>query len=416
MSIISIFGASYCDADLVARRVADALGYKYIDQEVVDWAAQRFDVAPEKLLRAIRGSSSVLEKFVHEGKKRFAYLKAAIAEHVMQDNVVYHGFLGHFLNRDISHVLKVCLFANRDFRVAKAAEAEGLSIKRALKKIRKYDDECRRFTRRLFDLDPWEEELYDIRIPMDSTSVDDAVKLICERARDEAFQATPLSQRAMEEFAFAAKVNIALAEHGHDADVLSEHGHITIFLNTTPSRPDRLKDELFEIASKVDGVKSVNVLVKPEYEQELREPAADQPSKVLLVDDEREFVQTLSVRLQMRDLSSAVAYDGEEALSYVEQEEPEVMILDLRMPGIDGVEVLRRVKKTHPNVEVIILTGHGTEKDEALTREMGAFAYLEKPVEIDELARTVRQAYEKINREKAERQRKERAEEEHGIS
>jgi DNA-binding NtrC family response regulator len=124
------------------------------------------------------------------------------------------------------------------------------------------------------------------------------------------------------------------------------------------------------------------------------------PSKVLLVDDEREFVQTLSERLQMRDLPTAVVYDGEQALSYLNEEEPEVMILDLRMPGIDGVEVLRRVKKEHPAVEVIILTGHGTEKDAILTSELGAFAYLEKPVEIDKLAQTVKAAYEKIRKEK----------------
>jgi DNA-binding NtrC family response regulator len=63
------------------------------------------------------------------------------------------------------------------------------------------------------------------------------------------------------------------------------------------------------------------------------------------------------------------------------------------------------VKKNHPDVEVIILTGHGSEKDEALTRELGAFAYLEKPVEIEALAKTVRDAYEKIRRKKAERER-----------
>ena len=72
------------------------------------------------------------------------------------------------------------------------------------------------------------------------------------------------------------------------------------------------------------------------------------PSKVLLVDDEREFVQTLSERLLLRDMGSAVVYDGESALNLVNSDEPEVMILDLKMPGIDGIEVLRRVKESHP--------------------------------------------------------------------
>jgi DNA-binding response OmpR family regulator len=92
-----------------------------------------------------------------------------------------------------------------------------------------------------------------------------------------------------------------------------------------------------------------------------------------------------------------VAYDGEEALSLVKSEEPEVMVLDLKMPGIDGIEVLRRMKKEHPNVEVIILTGHGSEREKELARELGAFAYLEKPVDIDVLSQTMKEAYRKLN-------------------
>jgi DNA-binding NtrC family response regulator len=120
----------------------------------------------------------------------------------------------------------------------------------------------------------------------------------------------------------------------------------------------------------------------------------EQPSRVLLVDDEREFVQTLSERLEMRDVGSAVAYDGESALKMVEDEEPEVIILDLRMPGIDGIEVLRRVKKTHPHIEVIILTGHGSEDDRKQCMELGAFAYLQKPVDIEALSETLKRANE----------------------
>jgi two-component system, OmpR family, response regulator CpxR len=116
---------------------------------------------------------------------------------------------------------------------------------------------------------------------------------------------------------------------------------------------------------------------------------------VLLVDDEREFVQTLSERLQMRDMGAAVAYDGDSALKLVNEDEPEVMILDLKMPGIDGFEVLKRIKKDHPEIEVIILTGHGTDADEELCMKLGAFAYLQKPVDIEILSATLQKAYAK---------------------
>jgi DNA-binding NtrC family response regulator len=117
--------------------------------------------------------------------------------------------------------------------------------------------------------------------------------------------------------------------------------------------------------------------------------------RVLLVDDEEDFVRTLSERLQMRDLDSQTAFDGEEALELMEDGIPDVMVLDLKMPGIDGMEVLRRMKKLYPGVQVIILTGHGSDKDEAQARRLGAFEYLQKPVNLEYLMAVLKRAYQK---------------------
>ena len=115
--------------------------------------------------------------------------------------------------------------------------------------------------------------------------------------------------------------------------------------------------------------------------------------KVLLVDDEQKFVEALSERLQMRDMENETVYDGEEALSFVDDKEPDVMVLDLKMPGIDGMEVLRRVKKKFPAIQVIILTGHGTDRDEEESRRIGVFDYLKKPVDIDLLVSRIKAAH-----------------------
>ncbi|MGO9123115.1 MAG: response regulator [Desulfomonilaceae bacterium] len=115
--------------------------------------------------------------------------------------------------------------------------------------------------------------------------------------------------------------------------------------------------------------------------------------KVLMVDDEEDFVTTLSERMKLREVDSEVALDGEQALQRVEEDIPDVMVLDLKMPGIDGLEVLRRVRKAYPQIPVVILTGHGSEKDEAEARRLGAFEYLQKPVDIEKLMRTLRKAY-----------------------
>jgi DNA-binding NtrC family response regulator len=122
--------------------------------------------------------------------------------------------------------------------------------------------------------------------------------------------------------------------------------------------------------------------------------------KVLLVDDEQEFVESLSERLSLRNLTAGVALDGEQALEAVERDEPDVMVLDLRMPGIDGIEVLRRVRENHPGVAVVVLTGHGTEEDEKEAIRLGASAYLKKPVDVDQLVGVLHRAWNRLKRSK----------------
>ncbi len=116
--------------------------------------------------------------------------------------------------------------------------------------------------------------------------------------------------------------------------------------------------------------------------------------KILLVDDEEEFVKSLAERLSIRDLGPDIVFNGEQALSFVQVQEPDVMVLDLRMPGISGMEVLSQIRKKHPDIQVIILTGHGSKHDENQALRLGAFDYLEKPVDIDKLVLKMRKAYE----------------------
>jgi DNA-binding response OmpR family regulator len=121
--------------------------------------------------------------------------------------------------------------------------------------------------------------------------------------------------------------------------------------------------------------------------------------KVLLVDDEIAFVNTLAQRLRMRKLLVDTVYDGEQALSYIKEIEPDVIVLDLKMPGLHGIEVLREIKKIKREIQVIILTGHGTEKDEEEAKKLGGFDFLRKPADIDLLLAKIKEAFsEKLQR------------------
>jgi len=405
MAVISIFSGSFCDGDAVADVVTRKLGYQRIDQELIEAAARTFQVSRERLLRAMLGSAPLLNRFTYEREKNLAYIRATLAELIRRDNVVYHGFAGHLLPQDISHVMRVCLIANMDYRVTRAMEAEKLSESQTLNRIHKEDADRGRWTRYLFGHDPYQEDCYDMVIAMHLTDPEGAAEMICSNARKEALRTTDRSHRKAEDFILAARVNIALAEKGHDVDVSADGGEVLIQVKKYTSRLESVCRQLRGVADQVPGVVRVDckpgekfvppsLIVSPED--------FEAPTRILLVDDEHEFVHTLSERLQTRQLESAVVYDGEEALKFVAGDEPEVMVLDLKMPGIDGLEVLRRMKRDHPGVEVIILTGHGSEREEKIAMELGAFAYLHKPVDIDVLARTMKEAYRKIGRKPPE--------------
>lgn len=131
-------------------------------------------------------------------------------------------------------------------------------------------------------------------------------------------------------------------------------------------------------------------------------PAEDKPAgalKVLLVDDEEDYVRTMAERMEMREVGSGVALSGEDALSQLEADLPDVMVLDLKMPGMGGMEVLEYVKNHYPRVQVIILTGHGSDAEKVEARRLGAFDYLQKPVDIGDLMDSVRRAGEAGARE-----------------
>jgi DNA-binding NtrC family response regulator len=129
------------------------------------------------------------------------------------------------------------------------------------------------------------------------------------------------------------------------------------------------------------------------------------PTRVLLVDDEKDFVEMLSLRLNEVEEKVTVAYSGKECLETLKTKEIDVVILDIKMPGMDGIETLREIKKRFPLVEVIMLTGHGSTETAVEGMKMGAFDYLMKPADFDDLTAKM-EAARKRKEEQEERIRK----------
>lgn len=399
MPVIVVDAASYCNGPEVVGALADRLGLELRDDgPLFALAAERFGVAAKKLDRLMHGPPSFFGTPKRERQRLLAVLRACMANQVQTDGWLYLGLAGHLLPPKLTHVLKVCLAGTREWRVEQAV-AGGLGRRDAERQVTRDDEVRAEWTGLVAGAGPWDKTLFDVFIPMQDTAVGDAVEMLAGYAGQPVLSLTPAAAQSARDVLLAAEVGLVLAEEGHDVDVEAHHGQVTVLIKQHSLFLERHQRELEQLARGVDGVRTATARPGPDY----REPGVafnvelELPTKVLLVDDEREFVHTLSERLQARRFTPAIAYDGEQALEMVANEEPEVIVLDLKMPGIDGIEVLRRVKRTNPRTEVIILTGHGSDREQELAAELGAFAYLRKPVDLDVLTETMRAAYRKVS-------------------
>ncbi|MCB2147844.1 MAG: response regulator [Deltaproteobacteria bacterium] len=402
MPVISLFSGSYCNEKQVVQEIGAQTGYRLIsDNEIVAEASRLSDIPENRIERVFADKTSVFNRLTRERERSLAYLRLVLAKNLSEDDLIVGGFAGQLIPREIHHVLRVCLIADMNSRIAVAAGERHITQAEALKIIHREDEKCAAWMYMLYGAkDPWSASLYDISFPTDKTSPDEIAKIIEKSIATSVIKLAGRSKTAVDDFNIAAHVEIALAKKGHTVGIDVRAGAVTLTINKHVLMLNRLEEELKEIAGREPGVTSVETKVGPGYYQTdvYRRQDFEAPSKILLVDDEKKYVQTLSKRLMMRELESAVVYDGESALEMAREDEPDVMILDLRMPGIDGIEVLRRVKKTHPAIEVIVLTSQGSEADKKTCMELGAFAFLSKSVDIDELSKTIKAANEKIRR------------------
>jgi DNA-binding NtrC family response regulator len=129
------------------------------------------------------------------------------------------------------------------------------------------------------------------------------------------------------------------------------------------------------------------------------------PVKILIVDDEKDFVEMFSLRLTRQGEKVSIAYSGQDALDLLEKTPIDVVILDIRMPGMDGIETLKKIKASHPLVEVILLTGHGSTETAVEGMKEGAFDYLMKPADFEDISKKLANAWKRKD-EQEERIRK----------
>jgi two-component system response regulator CpxR len=399
MKIVTVFSGDYCSADSFLEQLQDRTGYRLVEDDIiVRNAASLSGLTEEEICRCFTSKTSVFNEFTHKKKFAIASLRLALASEIEKQPAIVHGFTGLLLPQNLENLLRVCFIATLPYRLEIGKKQMGLSDDALRKTIETMDYESAAWTKHLFSIsDPWSPSLYDMVISTDSKPAEVVVERIMNRIRQKKRGMDSTAGFDKKDFQLAVKIEMALCKAGHDVSIQVQNGNVSLTINKQVLMRSRLESELTSIAESIPGVRTVNTHVdgNAEIEHIYRKHSDEHPSRVLLVDDEQEFVQTLSERLQLRGIGTAVAFDGETALDFVQEDEPEVMIVDLRMPGIDGMELLKRVKSIRPEIEVIILTGHGNENDREQSMKLGAFAYMQKPVDIERLNSFLKRAHEK---------------------
>lgn len=263
MAVITISRGSYSHGKEIAENVAEKLGYDCISREILIEASKDFNIPEIKLFHAIHDSPTFLDRIIFRKEKYIAYIQAAILKHLKKDNVVYHGFAGHFFVQDVAHVLKIRIIASMAERVKVVMQRNRLSREKAVKYIHKIDEQRRKWSQQLYGIETADPTLYDMVINIGHLTLDDAVDIICHKAGLKRFQTTPQSRRKIEDLSLAAIAKAAIIERFPSSQVSCQNAVVCIRIETALALEEKATAEIKEILKEFAEIKEVRVGVVP---------------------------------------------------------------------------------------------------------------------------------------------------------
>lgn len=405
MSSIAIFPCTFTPGEEIVGELSKNLELEvYKDLDLIEEAMGQCDINRERLKDYMYGKTSVFNQFTLEKEKIVNLFKTILAERLDDSRqYLFHGFLTSLIPARVTHVLKVLIVDTKQNRIDYAVN-QGISKRDAKKAVKAHDISAYTWTDFLFSKEAYDSSLYDMVIPVENKGQAALIETITKNFHTTSVLQNSASRQAIADMRLETMAQGRLLDAGHKMTVRCQDGNLTLIVDNNVLNFSKLEQELTDLVAAIPTVKNVAVERSAKYRESIyRRQRFELPSKVLFVDDEKDFVQTVSQRLISRDVGTYGVYNGEDALELVTEDKPDVMVLDLKMPGLHGVEVLRRTKELAPDVEVIILTGHGTNEDMKQCMELGAFAYMNKPFDIEELSATIKAANEKVRQRDGDR-------------
>lgn len=263
MAVITISRGSFSFGKEIAETIAEKLGYDCISREILIEASKEFNIPEIKLFHSIYDSPTFLDKIIFRKEKYIAYIQAAVLKSLKKDNVVYHGFAGHFFVQNVSHVLKVRIIASMPERVKAVMQRNRLSRDEALKYIHKIDEQRRKWSQKLYGIETTDPSLYDMVINIGHLTLEDAAEIICHKVSLKRFRTTPESRQQMDDLYLAASAKAAIIDKFPSSQVTCQNGIVRVRIETALSLEEKTTAEIKGILKGFTEIKEVRVNVVP---------------------------------------------------------------------------------------------------------------------------------------------------------
>ena len=263
MGIITISRGSFSMGQFIAEKLAEVMGYECVSREILLKASKDFDVPEVYLRSALQNAPSIFDRFKHGNKKYIAFIREAFLEKIQKDNVVYHGFAGHFFTKDIPNVLKIRVVADIDFRIKRVMVNENVSEDEARKMILNIDEERRKWSMYLYGIDTRSPDLYDIVLNIECLKVDGTVKRLTGMANLPCFQTTKDTREKIKNNLIAARAYSVLVNTYPEANVKCKDGKILVSIESSFAVEKVISKKIKSLLKDIEGVKEIRIFVIP---------------------------------------------------------------------------------------------------------------------------------------------------------
>ena len=261
--------------------MAGRLDYECISQEVLLEASRTFDLPEQKLFASLHDAPGLMERITHVRQRVIDSIQTALLEHVVRDNVVYHGFAGQILLDGIDHVLKVRVIADMEERINLLMLRQHISRDEAISRIDREDEERVEWYRSVYRIDGSDPRLYDLVLHIGRLAISDACDIVCRTATGKSFQTTPASSAALLDLALTNHVKVAIKDVCK-ADVHCRDGVVHLRVKgqkikasgvaspeTQHQVEDQIRDDLYQkiigLVSPIPGVKEIDCAIDTPY-------------------------------------------------------------------------------------------------------------------------------------------------------